>query len=51
MSGMNQDGAEHFDLIIEPRQSVRYFWRDLWKYRELFFFLSWRDVLVQYSRR
>lgn len=50
MSGMNQDGAEHFDLIIEPRQSVRYFWRDLWKYRELFFFLSWRDVLVQYKQ-
>jgi lipopolysaccharide transport system permease protein len=47
---MNENSTEHFDLIIEPRQSVRHFWRDLWKYRELFYFLSWRDVLVQYKQ-
>ena len=41
---------EHFDLIIEPRQSIHHFWRELWKYRELFYFLSWRDVLVQYKQ-
>jgi lipopolysaccharide transport system permease protein len=47
---MNENGTESFDLIIEPRQSVRHFWRDLWQYRELFYFLSWRDVLVQYKQ-
>ncbi|MCX6557973.1 MAG: ABC transporter permease [Candidatus Aminicenantes bacterium] len=47
---MNKRSAEPFDLIIEPKQSVRHFWRDLWEYRELFYFLSWRDVLVQYKQ-
>jgi lipopolysaccharide transport system permease protein len=47
---MNEDSVEHFDLIIEPRQSIRHFWRHLWTYRELFYFLSWRDVLVQYKQ-
>lgn len=47
---MNKNGTEHFDLIIEPRQPIRHFWRDLWKYRELFYFLSWRDVLVRYKQ-
>jgi len=47
---MNENSTEHFDLIIEPRQSIRHFWRELWKYRELFYFLSWRDVLVQYKQ-
>jgi lipopolysaccharide transport system permease protein len=47
---MDKNSAEPFDLVIEPRQSVRHFWRDLWNYRELFYFLSWRDVLVQYKQ-
>jgi lipopolysaccharide transport system permease protein len=47
---MNENRTEHFDLIIEPRQSIHHFWRELWKYRELFYFLSWRDVLVQYKQ-
>lgn len=47
---MAENSAEHFDLVIEPRQSIRHFWRELWKYRELFYFLSWRDVLVQYKQ-
>jgi lipopolysaccharide transport system permease protein len=47
---MDKKDAEPFDLVIEPRQSVRHFWRDLWQYRELFYFLSWRDVLVQYKQ-
>jgi lipopolysaccharide transport system permease protein len=47
---MNENRTEQFDLIIEPRQSIHHFWRELWKYRELFYFLSWRDVLVQYKQ-
>lgn len=41
---------EKFDLEILPRQKVRHYWKELWKYRELFFFLSWRDLLVQYKQ-
>jgi lipopolysaccharide transport system permease protein len=39
-----------FDLVIEPGRSFRNYWRDLWQYRELFYFLSWRDILVRYKQ-
>lgn len=39
-----------FDLIIEPGRSIKRYWRDLWRYRELFFFLAWRDILVRYKQ-
>ncbi|NNG46943.1 MAG: ABC transporter permease, partial [Deltaproteobacteria bacterium] len=42
--------SEQFDLIIEPGRSFRHYWRDLWQYRELFYFLSWRDILVRYKQ-
>src|SRR3954447_22638131 len=38
------------DLIIEPGRSERNYWRDLWRYRELFYFLAWRDILVRYKQ-
>ena len=39
-----------YDLIIEPGRGIKGYWPDLWKYRELFFFLSWRDILVRYKQ-
>jgi len=39
-----------FDLIIEPGRAERNYWRDLWRYRELFYFLAWRDILVRYKQ-
>jgi lipopolysaccharide transport system permease protein len=41
---------ENFDLILEPRRSTGNYWRDLWQYRGLFYFLSWRDILVRYKQ-
>jgi lipopolysaccharide transport system permease protein len=38
-----------FDLIIEPGRAERNYWTDLWRYRELFYFLAWRDILVRYK--
>src|ERR1700746_1593193 len=38
------------DLIIEPGRTERNYWRDLFRYRELFYFLAWRDVLVRYKQ-
>jgi lipopolysaccharide transport system permease protein len=38
------------ELIIEPGRAERQYWRDLWKYRELFYFLAWRDLLVRYKQ-
>jgi lipopolysaccharide transport system permease protein len=42
--------SAQFDLVIEPGRSFRHYWRDLWQYRELFYFLSWRDILVRYKQ-
>jgi lipopolysaccharide transport system permease protein len=39
-----------FDLIIEPGRAERNYWRDLWRYRELFYFLAWKDLLVRYKQ-
>ena len=38
------------DLVIEAGKTERRYWRDLWKYRELFYFLAWRDILVRYKQ-
>lgn len=37
-------------LFIEAGSTERQYWRDLWRYRELFFFLAWRDLLVRYKQ-
>lgn len=38
------------ELIIEPGRIERQYWTDLWRYRELFYFLAWRDLLVRYKQ-
>jgi lipopolysaccharide transport system permease protein len=38
------------ELIIEAGRAERHYWADLWRYRELFYFLSWRDILVRYKQ-
>jgi lipopolysaccharide transport system permease protein len=38
------------ELIIQAGRTESQYWRDLWKYRELFYFLAWRDILVRYKQ-
>jgi len=38
------------ELIIEAGRSERHYWQDIWRYRELFYFLAWRDILVRYKQ-
>lgn len=38
------------DLVIEAGRSERQYWKDLWRYRELFYFLAWRDIVVRYKQ-
>jgi lipopolysaccharide transport system permease protein len=38
------------ELIIEPGRSEKNYWKDLWRYRELFYILSWRDIKVRYKQ-
>jgi lipopolysaccharide transport system permease protein len=42
--------AEQFDLWIEAGRVEKNYWSDLWRYRELFYFLAWRDILVRYKQ-
>ena len=37
-------------LVIEAGRTELHYWRDLWRYRELFYFLAWRDILVRYKQ-
>ena len=37
-------------LLIEAGHTEQQYWRDLWRYRELFYFLAWRDLLVRYKQ-
>lgn len=38
------------EIVIEAGQIERRYWIDLWFYRELFFFLAWREILVRYKQ-
>lgn len=38
------------ELLIEAGRTEAHYWRDLWRYRDLFFFLAWRDLLVRYKQ-
>jgi lipopolysaccharide transport system permease protein len=38
------------ELIIEAGRTERHYWRDIWRYRELFQVLAWRDVSVRYKQ-
>jgi lipopolysaccharide transport system permease protein len=42
--------AEQMDLVIEAGRTEQQYWKDLWRYRELFYFLAWRDLLVRYKQ-
>jgi len=42
--------VNEFDLVVEPGRAEKNYWNDLWRFRELFFFLAWRDILVRYKQ-
>lgn len=41
---------EEFDIVIEKGRTERNYWSDLWRFRELFVILSWRDIKVRYKQ-
>jgi len=44
------NNKNQFTLVIQAGQSSRHYWKELWRYRDLFFFLVWRDILVRYKQ-
>lgn len=48
MSGGNPRAG--VSVLIEPGRVQKQYWIDLWRYRELFFVLAWRDLAVRYKQ-
>ncbi len=42
--------AKRHELIIEAGRTEQQYWRDLWLFRELFYILAWRDIVVRYKQ-
>jgi lipopolysaccharide transport system permease protein len=42
--------GQETEILIEPKARLSGYWEDLWRYRELFVFLAWRDLLVRYKQ-
>ena len=38
------------ELVIVAGRNQHQYWKDIWRYRELFYFLAWRDILVRYKQ-
>ena len=37
-------------IILEAGRTEKNYWKDLWRYRELFYILAWRDISVKYKQ-
>ncbi|MCG6134996.1 MAG: ABC transporter permease [Nostoc sp. LLA-1] len=46
----SRDIVSKQELVIEAGRTEQQYWQDLWRYRELFYFLAWRDILVRYKQ-
>ena len=44
------NNSSRHTLIIEAGRTEKNYWKDLWRYRELFYFIAWRDILVRYKQ-
>jgi lipopolysaccharide transport system permease protein len=50
MSNTRLNHSQEPVLIIEPGRAEKNYWADLWRYRELFVVLAWRDISVRYKQ-
>src|ERR1700730_7505238 len=54
-SGANQSlrqktSSDQFDIWLEAGRTEKHYWYDLWRYRDLFLILAWRDIAVRYKQ-
>jgi lipopolysaccharide transport system permease protein len=42
--------SQNPELVIRAGRVERQYWKDLWRYRELFYMLAWRDITVRYKQ-
>ncbi len=48
--GENAVSSKPTEFVVQPGGALRLDVRELWSYRELFFFFAWRDVKVRYKQ-
>lgn len=41
---------KNFQFTIQAGKTERHYWLDLYRYRELFYILAWRDIVVRYKQ-
>lgn len=46
----NSPKSKDWDLVIKKGFTEKNYWKDLWRFRELFYILSWRDIKVRYKQ-
>jgi lipopolysaccharide transport system permease protein len=49
-SNISRATGEDFDIWLEAGRIEKHYWLDLWRFRELFLILAWRDVAVRYKQ-
>ena len=42
--------SKKYQIIIEPGTDSSNYWKDIWNFKGLFYFLAWRDILVRYKQ-
>jgi len=47
---LKMSNKNNFKFTIESGKAERHYWIDLWRYRELFYILAWRDIAVRYKQ-
>src|SRR5438128_9552082 len=47
---MQATTATQDTIVIESGRTEKNYWTDLWRYRELFLILAWRDISVRYKQ-
>ncbi len=47
---MTKEHAQEFYLVVDPSLPQREYLKDIFRCRELFYFLAWRDILVRYKQ-
>src|SRR6059036_3596721 len=47
---MQATTATQETIVIEAGRTEKNYWADLWRYRELFLILAWRDISVRYKQ-
>jgi lipopolysaccharide transport system permease protein len=50
MARVTSKMRSNYELVLEAGRAEKHYWYDLWRYRELFHVLAWRDVSVRYKQ-